>query len=87
MPLCMLFPTVTSLTLKSPQVMLRIPIMTPGKPMKFEFMAFGGSYIDAALRKDIDNCGPVTCDREKGEQRPCSEYSVRIVLTVHPDGR
>ena len=31
--------------------------------------------------------GPVTCDREKGEQQPCSEYSVRIGLMVHPDGR
>ncbi|KIZ05205.1 glyoxal or galactose oxidase [Monoraphidium neglectum] len=70
-----------------PQVMLRADVITPGKPMRYEFMAFGGSFIDAALRKDIAKCGPVTCDREKGEQRTCSEYSVRIGLVLHPNGR
>jgi hypothetical protein len=40
-----------------PQVMLRADVITPGKPMRYEFMAFGGSFIDAALRKDIAKCG------------------------------
>jgi hypothetical protein len=70
-----------------PQVMLRGPAPSPGKPLRFEFMAFGGSFMDAELREDIRKCGPVTCDREKGEQRPCSDYSVRIGLTVKLDGR
>ena len=67
--------------------MLRAPVHEPGKPARFEFMAFGGSYMDAALRADIAKCGPTTCDRQQGQLRPCSEYSVRIGLTVHPDGR
>lgn len=40
-----------------PQVMLRAGVITPSKPMRYEFMAFGGSFIDAALRKDIAKCG------------------------------
>ncbi|KAI8466478.1 MAG: hypothetical protein J3K34DRAFT_524480 [Monoraphidium minutum] len=70
-----------------PQVMLRAGLYDPSKPMRYEFMAFGGSFMDAALREDIRKCGPVTCDREKGEHRPCSDYSVRIGVTVQPDGR
>jgi hypothetical protein len=66
--------------------MLRGPLPEPGAPSRFEFMAFGGSFMDASLRGDIRKCGPVSCDREAGEQRPCSQYSVRIGLTVKPDG-
>lgn len=69
------------------QVMLRIPLQLPGGPVRFEFAVFGGSFMDPALRADIAKCGPTTCDRESGEQRPCSDYAVRIGLTVHPDGR
>ncbi|GBF96985.1 hypothetical protein Rsub_09782 [Raphidocelis subcapitata] len=70
-----------------PQVMLRADAVKPGAPMRYEFSAFGGSFMDAALRADIGKCGPVTCDREAGEQRVCSHYALRIGLTVHPDGR
>jgi hypothetical protein len=67
--------------------MLRANPITPGAPMRYEFAAFGGSFMDAGLRRDIEKCGPVTCDREAGEQRVCSHYALRIGLTLHPDGR
>lgn len=69
-----------------PQVMLRMPKLQPGKEVRYEFMAFGGSYIDEELRADIGKCGPVSCDREAGEHRPCADISVRIGLTVKPNG-
>jgi hypothetical protein len=67
--------------------MLQQKLAAPGAPQRFEFAAFGGSTVDAALRAELQKCGPTSCDRAKGEARPCSDKSVRIGVTVHPDGR
>ncbi len=70
-----------------PQVMLRTPVLSPNKALRFEFMAFGGGWLTPDVRDQVIRCGPVTCDRESGEERVCADISVRIGLTVHPDGR
>jgi hypothetical protein len=56
--------------------------MEPGKPVRLEFMAFGGSFVDPELERSIVQCGPVTCDRMAGQLRPCARTSVRIGLQV-----
>jgi hypothetical protein len=56
--------------------------MEPGKPVRLEFMAFGGSFVDPELEKSITQCGPVSCDRMAGQKRPCASTSVRIGLQV-----
>jgi hypothetical protein len=39
-----------------PQVTLRMPVLRKGEPVKLEFMAFGGGWVDAALRSAMDSC-------------------------------
>jgi len=61
--------------------------MEPGKTVRLEFMAFGGSWVDAVKQKSIDDCGPITCDRQKGQFDPCADVSVRMGLTVEGNGK
>lgn len=69
-----------------PQVHLKAPVMEPGKAVRLEFIAFGGSNINSRLANEIYKCGPSTCDRMKNQFNPCADVSVRIGLTVKADG-
>lgn len=69
-----------------PQVHLRAPVMKPGQDVRLEFIAFGGSYVDANLAEDLTHCSHVGCNRTVSEKKPCADVSVRIGLLVTADG-
>ncbi|KAF6264122.1 hypothetical protein COO60DRAFT_220181 [Scenedesmus sp. NREL 46B-D3] len=70
-----------------PQVHLRAPVMKPGKDVRLEFVAFGGSWVDWQLHEDLKQCSHVGCDRLASEKKPCADVAVRIGLKVTAGGQ
>jgi hypothetical protein len=61
--------------------------MKPGKDVRLEFVAFGGSWVDAKLHEDLKGCSHVGCDRAASEKKPCADVAVRIGLQVTAGGQ
>ncbi|WIA15217.1 hypothetical protein OEZ85_001895 [Tetradesmus obliquus] len=70
-----------------PQVHLRAPVMKPGKDVRLEFVAFGGSWVDLKLDEDLKHCSHVGCNRVASEKKPCADVAVRIGLKVTAGGQ
>lgn len=70
-----------------PQVHLRAPVMKPGKDVRLEFVAFGGSWVDSKLDEDLKHCSHVGCNRVASEKKPCADVAVRIGLKVTAGGQ